>query len=150
MKLKVSCRELHAQLDDQRKTLEAKKSAIDKLQLGYENLLYRKAHLQREIRICKDLATPNLLEIEKELDRKLGSTEYQETLEAITQSTIEMLKEEMQERVEQKAKLDSIHEQHQALVEELDKKRKFLAEIPLKVAVIKSAALDLKNQFQSV
>eukprot|EP01031_Cornospumella_fuschlensis_P035526 gene35527-43074_t len=145
MKLKVIARDLYSKLDENRKSLEARKAAIDKLQLTYENVLYRKAYLKREIQTCKDLATPNLDDIERELGQKLGTLVYSDNLEGITENTIELLNAEMESRKTLKRSLDSLQKERQALQEKLEKKRKFLAEVPRKVATLKAAALDLKT-----
>ncbi|RYH25832.1 hypothetical protein EON65_15175 [archaeon] len=145
IKLKVLARDLYSKLDENRKSLEIRKSAIDKLQLTYENVLYRKAYLKREIQTCKDLATPNIDDIEKETGSKLGTLEYNESLEDITEETMEFLNVEMENRKTLKRALDSLQEERQALQEKLEKKRKFLGEVPRKVASIKAAALDLKT-----
>lgn len=149
MKLKVSSRNLHAKLDENRKSLETKKVSIDQLQLSYENVLYRKAHLNRQISACKDLPTPNLSEIEGELGASLGTHTHSPDLAAITTSTIATMQEEMDNRIALKRKLDTLHGEHQKLTEVLDKKRKFLLEVPRRVAFIKVAAVDLQQQFQS-
>jgi hypothetical protein len=148
MKLKVLTRSLHAKLDENRKSLGAKKVSIDQLQLSYENVLYRKAHLNREIQICKDIPTPNLSDVENELGRGLGTICYNENLTKVTESAIVILKEEMDNRIALKRKLDDLQDEYQGVMEVLDKKRKFLEDIPRKVAVLKSAALDLQKQFQ--
>lgn len=145
IKLKVVARDLYSKLDENRKGLEARKAAIDKLQLTYDNVLYRKAYLKREIQTCKDLATPSIDDIESETGTKLGTLEYSENLQGITEETMQFLNGEMENRKTLKRTLDTLQEERQALQEKLEKKRKFLGEVPRKVATLKAAALDLKT-----
>lgn len=120
---------------------------VDKLKLTYENLLYKQAYLQREIRACKDLATPSLSEIEKELGQTLATHEYSAQLSEVNSQALELLEQERVSRVETEKVLDSLKEKRNEALKTLDRKRKFLDEVPSKVEVISALAKELDTQF---
>jgi chromosome segregation ATPase len=150
VRIKAQNRSIHIALEDKRSELESKKGTVDKLKLNYENLLYKQAYLQREIRACKDLATPNLTEIEKELTQTLATHTYSGELEQVNSKALALLESERQARVETEKVLDALKETHNEALKKLDKKRKFLDELGPKIEVISSLANDLHVQFELV
>lgn len=146
--IKTVNRRLHINLDEKRKFLEARKVIVDKLQLSYENLLYKKSHLQREIQRCKDLPTPNLEEISEERGECLGTTTYSDTLQDIHEKTINALEKEREERISTQKTLDGLEKISKDMIAKLDKKRKFLDEVPVKIAAIRATTGDLQAQFE--
>lgn len=148
--MKALNRKIYLALDDRRKDIEAKRDIVDKLQLQYENLLYKQSYLQREIQTCKDLDTPNLVAIEKELARPLASAVFSENLEAVTVNTMETLKAEQEARVEAKKHLESLKETRDQAIKECDKKRKFMDDLPSKLIKIQLSTMELQTQFQDI
>lgn len=150
-KLKNINRSLHLKLDEQRKELEAKKTNVEKLQLNYENLLYKKQHLKREIQICKSLDTPNLDSIEKERKEEITLKHFEEDLwEKHHPRSMHLLAEEKQLRLADMDTLKAKEQQCQEYQDTLDKKRKFIDSFPEKLSVIKKYITDLKQEFVTI
>jgi chromosome segregation ATPase len=149
-KLKRVNRHLHMSIDEQRKLLDAKKVDIEKLQLSYENLQYKKAYLHREIRECKDIQTPNLDQVEIEREQQIAAREYQPNMEDIHQQAVEQLKSEKEERISAENEYKDLQDYHSKQLEKLDRKRKFLDDLPKKVALIRTGMEDLSKEFQEI
>jgi hypothetical protein len=150
-KLKNINRSLHLKLDEQRKELESKKTNVEKLQLNYENLLYKKQHLKREIQICKNLDTPNLDSIEKERKEEITLKHFEENLwETHHPRSMNLLAEEKQLRLTDMDTLKAKEQQCQEYQDTLDKKRKFIDTFPDKLSVIKKYITDLKQEFVTI
>jgi hypothetical protein len=150
LKIKAGSRQIYLTLEDRKNELEAKKGVVDKLKLSYENLLYKQAYLQREIRACKDLATPNLSEIESELQKTLATHDYSDRLDEVNQRALEMLEQERQARVETEQVLDQVKAKRDERLKRLDRKRKFLDELPGKIETISVLAKEMEVQFAAV
>ena len=150
VKAKALNRTVYLALEEKRSEIDAQKGVVDRLQLSYENLLYKQAYLQREIRACKDLATPNLSEIEKELGRALGTTVFSNRLAEINAAAIESLKQEQASRVETEESLSKLKEVRNEALKKLDKKRKFLDDLPVKIESISAAANEIQKQFSEI
>lgn len=148
VKMKSCNRKIHQVLATKRSEVEAKKGRLESLQLKLENLLYKQAHLKREIKTCKDLSTPTLAEIEKEVNTTLGTTKYSENLKSVHDDTIQKLNDEMQSRIATQEELNAVTQRHQQSMDVLDKKRKFLEDMPVKIANIKTVASGLEEQFR--
>ncbi len=127
-----------------------KKNTVDKLQLNLENLMYKQSYLRKEIRNCQDLATPNLTEIEKEQGCQLGTTIHTNLLNEVHEQTIAALNAEKDARIAAQKSLVDLEEQCRAALERLDKKRKFVDDLPAKLKLIKTATADLEIQFGQV
>lgn len=151
MYLKSALRSVYLASDAHRKEVDSAKEKVDKSNLALENLLYRQAYLRREIRTCKDLSTPNLSaiedEIKDELEEKLGAIEFREDLSSFHERSMTLLQKEMDQRESMQSILQSRKQKQQQSIEKLDKKRKFLEELPTRVAFVKAATGDLQNQF---
>jgi len=143
-------RQIYAALDDRRSQNEKKKVDLDKLQLNYQNLLYKQAYLKREIRACKDLSTPHLNDIEREIGKQLGTTVYSDNLESINEAAKRALEEEKTARVNTDQELKRLKEQRNEALKRLDRKRKFMDDLPAKVEIMASTAKELSTQFQEV
>ena len=150
IRLKILNRAVHLKLDSQRKELESKKSNMDKFQLQLENLRYKEAYLSREIGECKNLLTPNLEEIEKELGKQLGTTVYSDKLEETSSSTTQQLTDEMKSRIVTQDDLQEIDRNCKKAIEALDTKRKFLDELPVKITKLKAETTQLRKAFSTV
>ena len=150
VKVKALNRKIYSELEERRNVIEAKKGIVDKLQLNYENLLYKQAYLQREIRACKDLATPNLTEIEQELGRALGTSVFSEDLVEINSKAIAALKAEQSARLETEETLTKLKDTRNEALKKLDRKRKFVDELPAKIESISAAANAISAQFVDI
>jgi len=150
VQLKTINRNIQLSLDSQRKEIELKKNTVDKLQLNMENYLYRQAYLKRDIRECMDLSTPNLDEIERETGIAMGTKIYRNDLEAVNQDTLEALNSEKELRLAAQAELEQALRRNKEVIEQLDKKRKFLDDLPVKMKLIKDATAELHEQFKTI
>lgn len=150
IEIKTLQRSITLSLEDRRRQLEKKRSLLDQLQLNLENLQYKEAFLNREIRSCKDIATPHTLEIEKELQIKLGTTVFSDNLEAINLDTKVILDQEKADRIKTQEVLENLLTEDRKTLELLDRKRKFVDDLPGKVDAVKEAISDLQNHFTSV
>jgi chromosome segregation ATPase len=149
IQIKALNRSIYSHLESQRKNLEEKRESVDKLLLFYENLKYKQSYLRRQIRVCKDLSTPILNDIESEINEKIGTTSFESLsqLEKMHRDAIETLENEKAIRREMQDKLTHLETKHQTLAEKMDKKRKFLDELPARVSMIKVSTVDLNSQF---
>ena len=147
--LKSFNRQIFTTLEKKRKEIESEKEKIEKLLLFYENLKYKQSYLHKQIRICKDLYTPNLNTIQNEMNTKLGTNTYtnQETLTEINQNSVNLLENEITLRQNMQITLNELEVKYNKSVEKLDKKRKFIDELPTRVSIIKSSTVDLHTQF---
>lgn len=150
MQIKALNRKVYQELEDRRSQIEAKKGVVDMLQLSRENLLYKQAYLQREIRACKDLSTPNLLEVEKELGKQLASTVFSDNLDEVNRQATILLEAERQARIETEQVLSSLKETRDAALKKLDRKRKFIDELPGKIEQISNTVKEIQAQLASV
>jgi uncharacterized protein (DUF342 family) len=114
-------------------------------------IILPKAYLQREIRICQDLSTPNLNEVEGEIGRPLAALEFTtgEDLAGAEAAAKEALAEELKAREESVAQLSALRSSLQSREEVLDKKRKFIDDLPTRVTAVKTATTELQNQFDA-
>lgn len=144
-RLKMSNRSIHLTLDGERRKLDSRKTLLDQLQLTYENLLYQKTHVQKEIEKCKDLATPHTASIQAERGEPLGTKLYSENLEEIRQQAITDLKAEEESRIQMKKELESLELVIANEMMELNRKRKCLEELPDQVSKIRLASKDLSD-----
>lgn len=150
IKVKRLNRAAQLSLEERRAEIDAKKSVVDRLQLDLENLRYKEAYLKREIRVCKDLPTPNLTAIENELGEALAMTVFSGSLHAANEKALKSLKDEQSARLATQDQLSKTQHQHENALARLDKKRKFLDELPAKLDVIKEATADLDTQFSTI
>lgn len=150
-KLKNINRSLHIKVDEQRKILDSKKTNIEKLQLNYENLLYKKQHLKREIQICQNLSTPNLDEIEKERKEDITLKQFDETLwEVHHPRSLAMLEEEKQLRLSDIETSKTVEQKLSEYQDVHDKKRKFVEELPMQLTNMKKFLTDMKTNFITI
>jgi len=150
MKIKTIQHNLYTLLEHKNAIIESKKNNVDQLQLSYENLLYKQAYLQREIRACKDLPTPNLIEIENELNLKLGTIVYTDKLQEIMEQAMLAIKQDEIDRTEMGTYLEELIKESESAVSILDKKRKFNDEFLTKIEPIAVAMNTQYAQFDTV
>lgn len=112
--------------------------------------MYKQAYLQHEISECKDVKTPNLIEIEKELNLKLGTIVYKDNLNKINEETILVIKQDEIDRVEMSEHLEELRKESELAVNKLDKKRKFNDEFIVKLEPIANAMYTQYAQFDAV
>ncbi len=149
MKLKSFNRQIYSNLEIQRKEVEAKKESISSLFLYLENLKYKQSYLRKQIKVCKDLSTPTLNAVEKDLDSSIGITKFisVEDLKQHHTQGLQLLENEKLLRLDMQHNLTTLEQKLATQIEKVDKKRKFMDELPTRVALVKSAAADLQNQF---
>ena len=114
-----------------------------------KHILYIKAYLGREIRACKDLITPELSMIEKNINRQIGIDDYSDDLQSQHTETLNILSQELADRKEMQLALKNLRKEHNNVLEKLEKKRKFLDELPAFVRNVRSSTIELKSQFDS-
>ena len=140
-------------LEAKKREAEVEKEVVDRLQLTLENLLYQQAHLRREIKSCRDISrnTPAVHKVEADLGEQVSMTSYcgegehaQRHAEAMA-----VLEKEMRVRQEKTAVLEALTAEHEQNLEVIDKKRKHLDDIPLKISALKgnSTLLELQQFF---
>ena len=150
IELKTLARYIHLKVEERKKVSDQKRNIVDKLQLSLENLQYKEAFLRREIRTCRDLTTPCLNEIETELNMQLGATIYHEDIEATNENTMALLKKEKEDRKLDLNRLEELNNESKKKLEQLDRKRKFLDELPTKIDLLKAATNDLRQHFTTI
>lgn len=121
------------------------------LKLKLENVLYKKAYLQREIRVLKDFSTPELNAVEKEIGRPLAAVDSSSSgaLSNIEMIAKDVMNKEIIEREETSKRLDQLTAVKVSKEEVLDKKRKFLDDIPLRMSLVKASTADIQAQFDT-
>jgi hypothetical protein len=150
IKLKHFNREIQQALEQKRNEVEKEKEVVEMLKLKLENVLYKKAYLQREIRVLKDFTTPELNAVEKEIGRPLAAVDFSAgTLASIETAAKEVLQREIIDREETFKKLELLTTIKAGKEEVLDKKRKFLDDIPLRMNLVKASTADIKAQFDA-
>jgi hypothetical protein len=151
IKLKHLNREIQQALEQKRNEVEKEKEEVEMLKLKLENVLYKKAYLQREIRVLKDFSTPELNAVEKEIGRPLAAVDSSPSgalsnIEAIAK---DVMNKEIIEREETSKRLDQLTAVKVSKEEVLDKKRKFLDDIPLRMSLVKASTADIQAQFDT-
>jgi Fms-interacting protein/Thoc5 len=150
IKLKHFNREIQQALEQKRNEVEKEKEVVEMLKLKLENVLYKKAYLQREIRVLKDFTTPELNAVEKEIGRPLAAVDFSAgTLASIETAAKEVMQREIIDREETFKKLELLTTIKAGKEEVLDKKRKFLDDIPLRMNLVKASTADIKAQFDA-
>ena len=137
------------------------------LKLKLENLLYKRAYLLREIQVLQDLTTPNLQSVEKEIGSRLAvsssgedrditvaagdkSAGHASNLEAIEKLAEISMTDEIAAREADMKTLAVLTEAKQAREAVLDRKRKFLDDVPMRMSKIQTTFLDdLQRQFDT-
>ena len=151
IKLKHLNREIQQALQQKRNEVEKEKEEVEMLKLKLENVLYKKAYLQREIRVLKDFSTPELNAVEKEIGRPLAAVDSSSSgalsnIEAIAK---DVMHKEVIEREETSKRVDQLTAVKVSKEEVLDKKRKFLDDIPLRMSLVKASTADIQAQFDT-
>ena len=150
IKLKHFNREIQQALEQKRNEVEKEKEVVEMLKLKLENVLYKKAYLQREIRVLKDFTTPELNAVEKEIGRPLAAVDFSSgTLASIETAAKEVMQREIIDREETFKKLEHLTTIKAGKEEVLDKKRKFLDDISLRMNLVKASTADIKAQFDA-
>eukprot|EP01038_Epipyxis_sp_PR26KG_P015596 gene15596-21070_t len=145
IQLKSMNRFIQLSLDEKRKLLDSKKLTVDKLQLQLENLQYRQSYLQREINTCKELATPNVDAIERELGPgTVCSMVYDENLLELIEKSKSLLDNEKQMRIYDENELVDVTKKRDAIIDVLSKKRKFMDDLPSRIESIKTSMKELE------
>lgn len=150
--MKSMNRNIYGNLESKRKEVDAKRENVDRLLLFYENLKYKQSYLRRQISVCKDLSTPQLNLIEKETNQIIAAREFNSISQLQSQhdNAIKILNEEAHQRKEMQSTVYHLEIKHHRALEQLDKKRKFLDDLPTRVAAIKASTTDLSAQFAAV
>jgi hypothetical protein len=150
IKLKCFNRNVQVSLEEQKKEIDSKRLKVDTLQLDLENLRYKESYLQSEIRKSRNLNTPQLNKIEKEVGKSLGTLVHSADLDATHSQSIAELQAEQTTRIDTNKLLEDTTQRNSVVVEVLDRKRKFLEELPAKVEVLAGAARELEGHFTAI
>lgn len=154
LNLKSCNRKVHNTIETKKKEVESYKDKVDRLQLQLENLLYKKAYLKNQIKVCKDLDTPNLTVIENLSSKNIVPREFpknynnnNDDINIIFNEQIEksknILNKEMEDRISLQKILDEESSNLQNHVDVFDKKRKIMDSLPEKLEVVKLSAKDI-------
>lgn len=148
--MKSWSRKLHLILEETRQRVEAEKLNIEKLQLKLENLLYKQDYLEREIISCQSLSTTEVDNVAIELNDDLIKTEYSADLRIFHNRSVSKLRKEKIKRIETESVLQELKTKLNERTEVLEKKRKFLDDLPGKLTSVLSIAQDIDRSFADI
>jgi Fms-interacting protein/Thoc5 len=151
IELKSSSRSLHTILEQKKKTIDEEKGKVDTLQLKLQNLLYKQAYLEREIRTCQHLATPSLNALEQELNIPLKAGEYRHDLVQVHDDIVQQLHAEKLHRMSALSTLDQAKHRLQASEDVLERKRRCVdVDLLNRVEAVQAAASGIKEIFRQI
>ena len=150
IQMKSANRQMHDEVEKKKNLVDAQKDRVDKAQLKLENLLYIQAHLNREIKACKDVFTPDLDSVEAEIGLKISTEMYSPDLAAINKNALLSLQEELAKRRDMQLALEALKKSKIESADQLEKKRKFLDDLPGKVSSLLTAANDLQQHYKQI
>jgi hypothetical protein len=130
LQLKVLGRQSMLSLDAREGGVAQHKERNDAHRLRLENLLYRKAYLAREIQACKDFTPAETHRVEGETGQGLLHSRYSADLPGRHRQSLASLAGEFQSRQRMQELLAKLKEQFQEETGALDKKMRFLEELP--------------------
>lgn len=146
LNIKSCNRKVHNTIELKKKEVDNNKDKVDRLRLQLENLLYKKAYLNNQIKLCKELDTPNLTIIENDVNNIIALHDYPNNDTTNTNNTnnddinviwnkkcdnaMNILYNEMNNRKELQKVLDDSNITLQNHVDVYDKKRKLLNTLP--------------------
>lgn len=96
------------------------------------------------------MATPNLNYVEKEVGHRLGAVEFSNQLSSIHENAILALRVEQEERIARQSELDALYVEVELFNEKLDKKRKFIDDLPAKLQIIAVSTVKLNSQYAAL
>ena len=136
-------------LESKRRFVEEKRSCVDQKILQLENLNYKRAYLKRQINFTKDNTCNAVNSIEDELDNKgnLTISNYSDDLNERKDLIIADLQVEEDYRKLMKEDLEKNELDLKLTIENLDKKRKFIEALPLKISVLLNSSEEIKSLF---
>lgn len=146
IQMKVLNRKAMRLLDDKESRVIEQKEKNDSNRLRLENLLYRKAYLAREIKACKDFIPAEVAAVEAEVGAALIHDSFSADLAARHRGSLAALAGEYQERQRVQELLAKLKEQHVSETGLLDKKMKFLEDLPSRL----DAALAGVSQLEGI
>ena len=149
IKLKNWQRNLFLKLDVKRRMVEEQRERVDKKLLQLENLNYKRAYLKRQINITKDHTAVEVVAIEDELDQKgfLTINTFTEDIDHRLEGILNKLHDENEARKRQRNEIDAKEVELRSLIEVLEKKRKFIDELPAKINALILSASDVQLHF---
>lgn len=149
VRLKNWQRSLFLKLDAKRRMVETQRDRVDKKLLQLENLNYKRAYLRRQINITKDHTSAEVASVEDELGQRGDFTisTFTEDIEHRHEGILNMLHSENELRQQQRNELDAKEAELRTVMEILEKKRKFIDEIPAKISVIIQSASEVQLYF---
>jgi hypothetical protein len=146
LRMKAGNREAMALLERREAAVAAQRERNDQARLRLENLLYRQAYLAREIRACDDFSASAAATVEKELG---GEPLLQQThtadLAARHKRSLNRLAEEFESRRDKRAALAELRAAHAEETSALDKKRRFLEELPSRLKDVAAAVAQVEQ-----
>lgn len=146
LRLKAGNREAMALLEKREAAVAAQREKNDQARLRLENLLYRQAYLAREIRACDDFATSAAAAAEKELGGEpLIQQSHSADLASRHKRSLNRLAEEFESRRDKRAALAELRAAYASETGALDKKRRFLEELPSRLKDVASAVAQVEQ-----
>lgn len=145
LQMKILNRKTMLQLERKEADVNEQKEKNDSNRLRLENLLYRKAYLAREIKACKDFMPSEVASVEVEVGHPLVHDTFSLDLPQKHRSSLIALASEYQERQRVQELLAKLKDQHVIETGALDKKMKFLEELPGKLDVLLKGASELED-----
>ena len=154
LNIKACNRKVHNTIETKKKEVENYKEKVDRLRLQLENLLYKKAYLKEQIKLCKDLDTPNLSIVENDVNNKIALREYpkkdnNDDISIIWKSQSELAMEKLNKEMDNRKELQQVFDETsnylQNHVDIFDKKRKLLDTLPERMQKVKDSTAEIEE-----
>ncbi len=160
MQLKSANRLYYSELDKQRALVDVCKGKVDEQQLYLDNLSYEMDHWQRQIRNTKDLNIPEIKKFlqsvvdvdtdDNSIVKNLCNFDSAAELEPQQETYLKTLENEQILRENSKAELMQKQTQQFKLAEKIEKKRKFIEELPARISAMKTIAVVIQPLITAV
>jgi len=147
MEFKASSRSTHLELDRQRQLVLDEKRSLDARQLQLQNLLYRKAHLLRELKLCHDFSTSELRVVERDEGIMIIAEGEDLAASGDHQTRLQMLACELEERKRLESDLKASRKERDQVETSIDSARSFLAGLPEQLRIIQGTTKPLQSHF---
>jgi hypothetical protein len=142
--LKSLSRRLYEELEAKQRLVDEHREQVDKAHLHVDNLQYKKAHLLREISLCKGLETPELSKVEQstglDLTNQFADSDDTMDVDAAVSKSMSSLQNELEDRKEMEKELEQKKAAHANFIVKLDRRRQAMDEVKLKFDLVKASS----------
>jgi len=147
VELKASSRATFLAVDLMRQHVADHKRKLDRQHLQLQNLIYKKQHLLREMKLCRDFKTREVSKIEKDEGLSIVVEEDDLAGDAKHQDRLALLTSEMQERKSLEESLAQAKDRRDNLIRTLEEKRTLFASLPEQLRALRTACQPLQTLF---